>query len=331
MPGPGPTPPARRSLATVEKLSEIERSRVAALLRAAAGAVRFVGYRQAEGDCERLAARILKRYPADAVAGFEFRGVPRGGLIVLGMLSYWLRLDARQLHADDVPARQRPLVLVDDCALTGRRFGEALAAAPERPVIFAHLYSHPRLRAAVAAAEDRVEACLAARDLATFDPGLAAGDEERWLERLPGKRYWLGNAEPVCFAWSEPDRLFWNPAAGLFERGWRFAPPDRCLKHRTSLGPAPAGARRSWRVPAEVAVGEFEGRLRLYQARLDRAYLLSPVAAELWRALACWGDPEAAAARLTSLFEVGPETARADARAFVQRLAGAGLLESVDD
>jgi hypothetical protein len=290
--------------------------------------LRYVDYRQAEQDCEILAGKILDRWPRSELEHASFAAIPRGGFIVLGMLSYALGLKADQL-------REGPglLFLVDDCALTGARFASRLKETGEREVVFVHLYSHPDLRRAIEDKEERVS-CLSAHDLADLapesfpDPERLEGWRRTWRERL-GERYWYGQPEPVCFAWNEPDRPFWNEATGQLEDGWRLLPPHLCLKTRAILGAPPSeiGGPREWQAPADVVTGEFDGLLWLCQTRTEQVFSLSGTGADLWRWLACWGSIETAAQRLTETYGVDPETARRDALAFAAELEGSGLLE----
>jgi hypothetical protein len=315
---------------------EADRERLAHLAKAIRhfeNTVRYIDYRQAEQDCEQLAAMILGRFSRSDLDRFSFSAIPRGGLIVLGMLSYLLDLRPEQLRA---PAADAPsLFLVDDCALTGARLATHLEQTAAQEIVFATLYSHPALRRAVLERETRVSACLAAHDLDDHED-LSAGEvqdwRQRWSERLDGKRYWLGPTELVCFAWSEPDHPFWNPATEAVEDGWRWLPPHLCLKTRSLLaGPSPAAAPREWQSPAHVVSGELDGTLWLCQTKTDRVYSLRGVGADVWRLLACWGHLEPVVAKLTEVYDVDADTARRDARTFSAELESAGLLERVHE
>ncbi len=229
------------------------------MLRRMRDRLRYVDYRQAEQDCEILAAKILERWSRSELEGASFAAIPRGGLIVLGMLSYALGLKTAQLR--EGPG---PLFLVDDCALTGARFASRLKTTDHREVVFVHLYSHPDLRRAIEEKEERVVACVAARDLTDMapesfpDPERLAEWRRKWRERL-GERYWYGQPEPVCFAWNEPDRPFWNEATGEVEDGWRLLPPHLCLKTRAALGGPPPGVQepREWQAPDDSSAASL--------------------------------------------------------------------------
>ena len=202
----------------------------------------------------------------------------------------------------------------------------------------AHLYSCPELRRAVLEAEPRVDACVAAHDLRDLAVELFPDESERarwrqrWRQRLGDDRYWIGVPELVAFAWSEPDRPFWNDATGRVEDGWRFVPPHRCLKNRLRLShprpPAPAPER--WRVPAGVAWGEFDGTVWLHRAAPDELFSLTGTAAVAWKALVAEGGVDAAVAALGEGFDVGPERAGDDVEALASELVAAGLLEPCD-
>lgn len=302
-----------------------------ALVRRLRHTLRYVDYRRAEADCGILAARILDLYPRRELRRFAVRGVPRGGLIVLGMLSYHLGLDAEQLANEDDAGR--PLLLVDDCALSGIRFRGVLGESEGSPVVFAHLYSHPAVRAAILEAEERVEACVAAIDLADHAREIYGDDYERWRtsgrDHLGGP-YWVGLPDLVCFAWSEPDRPIWNPVSRVLEEGWRLLPPHRCLEARAELGPPPIPVEDpTWRVANGVVGAAQDGRIWLYSLDTDQVYSLEGVGADMWRVLACWGSVEAGAAYLAGRYEAKPETLRRDLDGFAATLAGHRLLEAV--
>ncbi len=305
------------------------------LVRRLRRTLRYVDYRQAERDCEALAARLLQAYPRRALEEFAVRGIPRGGMIVLGMLSYMLNLKA-QLAAGCATDPARPLLLVDDCALSGARFRETLAVVASPRVVFAHLYSHPELRAAIVEREPRVERCLAVADLADHARQIYGEEYERWRaagqERLGGGPYWLGLPDLVCFAWSEPDRPIWNPVSEELEEGWRLLPAHRCLKSRAELGPPPAPvAAPAWQVADGVASARCDGRIWLYSLDSDRVYSLEGVAVDMWNVLAGWGSVEAGVEYLAGRYEASRRTLSADLEAFARTLSGHRLLKHAED
>jgi len=149
------------------------------------------------------------------------------------LLSYLLNLKPEQLQ---VPHPDKgPLVIVDDCSLTGARFHQFIDKCQNQQIVFAPLYSHPELRAAIESRESRVVACVSGHDLHDYGPE-EKGDsylawQELWLGRLEGYRYWVGDLEFLCSAWAEPDHPVWNTNTQQVERGWRIVPPELCLKN----------------------------------------------------------------------------------------------------
>jgi len=257
----------------------------------------YVSYQQAERDCQRLGAVLREHYSARELATFTFAGIPRGGLIVLGLLAYYLDLDRAQIQPMTAEI-SGPLCLVDDCALTGYRFGQMVRDSQSRRIVFAHLYSSPHLRRAILEQESRVEQCLAARDLGeglplAGDPGHEA--DVTMEQHLGPDRYWTGPVQPVAFAWSEPDLQVLAAQTRQVEGRWRLVAPDQCLKNRVRLG-LPLRrevAERAWQVPEAVVTGWFDGVLWLLQTETQEVYRLDGPAREIWRGLAVYGDLDA--------------------------------------
>ena len=306
------------------------RFRLQALAGRRAG-VRYIDYRQVEEDCELLAEKLLETYSREDIDSFDFVPIPRGGMIVLGILSYLLGLDPAQLavRADN----SSPVVVVDDVALTGARFAQALATLDDRQVIFAHLYSHPDLRTCIEASEADVVRCMSAQDLVDHVPALYPDPEQRrrwrewWLERLGGRRYWFGQTDTLVFPWSEPDLPLWNPESNEVEDGWRYAAPHRCLGNRADLGMPPrSGSDRLWVVSEGVAYVLLDEGVQMASLSSGEAFGFDGVAGDMWRALAAYGDVDAAVDRLHHLYIVERELLKSDVKTFLEELVAHGLM-----
>lgn len=298
--------------------------------------LRYVDYPQAQQDCERLAAQILQRFRRDELRDFRFVAIPRGGFIVLGMLAYLLGLRRSQLEPPQDP--DAPVVVVDDCALSGVRFEEFMRYLESPHVVFAHLYSSPELREAVEVREAGRVTCLSAHDLRDYAQE-RLGEQHpdwrrRWLERTDRRGYWVGQSEHVCFAWNEPDFGFWNPVTEREENGWRFVPPELCLKnrptsdaHSVSVQFQPQG-KGPLEPSDSVLFGEFEGQVAIGNLKTGESLVLEGVGADMWRVIVEYGNLEEAANALLEIYEVDDATLRADLRAFVEDLLSQGLLEN---
>ena len=297
--------------------------------------LRYVGYRDAEAATERLAERLIERFGRDALRTFRYTAIPRGGLIVLGMLAYALDLTPDQLTEDGPEDATR--VVVDDCAISGDRFRRYLDAHPAwRRLVFAPLVAAAELRAALPAmASGRVVACVSADDLVDRAPERLGADHaawlERWRKRAAGDRPWIGQPDPIVFAWNEPDLGFWNPATERREKGWSLVAPEHCLKHRRrgigveapQVMPEAAGTVGA---ADDVLAIEFEGRLHVGAPTWPSPLVLDGVAADLWRALTRTGDAEGAAAAVAAEYAADPATVRADLEPFLGQLLARGAL-----
>lgn len=189
--------------------------------------LRYIDYLQAERDCARLGEHLQGLLGAE-LSRASFAAIPRGGMIVLGLLASLLHLDREQTGTSD--HEEAVLVVVDDCALSGARFSRFLDGCGSSRVVFAPVYSHPELRSAIQAGEPRVEHVVSAGDLTG-----------RMLSQDPfaSGAYWSGDIEPLAFPWSEPDRLVWDPDKERWEVAWRIVPPELCLKNRPRPGAEP--------------------------------------------------------------------------------------------
>lgn len=304
-------------------------------LSRADGYPRCLTYEQAEADVKRLAAELVAAFGHGEIKHFRYTAIPRGGLIVLGMLTYVLDL---RTEGRSPRSSARPLVVVDDCSISGLRFSQFLQADNSPQVIFAHLYSHPDLRTAIKAQEPRVLACLAAGDLYDLAPKTYPDEQAyrawqaRWRERFQkAPRYWLGLPELVIFPWNEPDLSVWNPILNKAEDNWRLAPPDRCLKNWGRLGlPPRAETHRTLRSPDDVAYSFGDDYVALCNLKTQKVYSLNGIATEMWRALAGYGDPTIVVEHLQSQYDIDEATLRHDVDSFVKSMLAQGLMEVSD-
>ncbi|WP_251965685.1 PqqD family protein [Salinibacter ruber] len=301
-----------------------------------------MGYEQVEKDCETLAETLSQRVGTELLSSADFLGIPRGGLIVLGMLSYALNLPHGQFEP---PASgDAPLVVVDDCALTGSRFRRFLQHHPDREVIFAPLYAHPELCATIEREEPRVTACVNAQDLHDYAPEELGEDhsewQAQWHQRHSDERYWIGRTEHLCFPWGEADTATWNPKRKQVEQGLSVVPPEHRLKNRPGVDssqrepsasvqvqPAPTGPIRP--SPA-VLFGQVGNHTIVANPEADVCIELGGTAAAMWHALVEHGTIGDTMGALRQAYSVGETTLRADLVDFAKQLAVHDLLHVPD-
>ncbi|MDI5934206.1 PqqD family protein [Halomonas kalidii] len=316
---------------------------------------RYVDYHEAERAAERLADALTRRFGDDDLSRFHYTAIPRGGWIVLGMLSYLLDLRPDQLLAPNEAGPLRcpgdgRLVVVDDCALSGLRFQQFLRECDASRVIFCPLYANPELCRAIERDEPGVEACIRAEDLQDVAPQRFGEAYPRWLHerraRIGDSGYWCGIAEYIAFAWCEPQTKYWNAEAERFEAGWNVLPPDLCLKRRITASrlnsTGTESGERGWGTLPHEGAGWRHAADRVLWAEVDSAIALAcmPVgssrsmpcfrlegtAADMWRTLLELGTPEAAESALMDRYAVDPATLRADLARFMSDLEDRGIL-----
>jgi hypothetical protein len=295
----------------------------------------ILSYQDVEGLCAELAERLIAHYGLVELCRFHFTALARGGYLVLGMLAYCLGL--RRERLEQAPLAGQPWVAVDDCAITGLRFGEWLRGHGHAPVIFAPLYSHPELRANLTTAEPRVGACFSAADLNDQAPLVLGQDYPAWrADRLAagaGQRYWVGQIEPLVFPWSEPERSAWNPVTQAYEPVWRLAPANLCLRNRRSpaTGPGvPIDVMREpvgpWRVADELIYAVAGDEVLICDVVRRSALTLRASAATMWCALLDSPDMASAVAAVAQVYSADPERLAHDLLAFAEQLQQRGLL-----
>jgi hypothetical protein len=327
------TEPPCLAVMTSEREEEVTRMEVQARsLRATLPYVRLVSFPQAMDDCEELGKKLVNRFGRDELKRFRFVALPRGGFVVLGLMATAMGLTAEQL----APGRgDEPLVVVDDCAITGARFRAFLECHGKgRRITFVHLHSPPELRQAIESTEEGVVACLTAHDLR-----LRGGEDwqedrrQRWRKRLTGRRYWLGPVEHVCYPWNEPNRSVWIDAAQQIEQAWRVIPPELCVRNRATSTPAPIAiqdqprGKGPLRPSPRVLFGQWQGKTVLADQDSGRSFLLEGAAADTWRGIVEHGTVDGAAADLARVYDAPRHRLEDDAREFVAELEKSGLLE----
>lgn len=295
---------------------------------------RYRDYRDVEEDCAALAERLLERVGPTVRTDYRLVGLPRGGHVVAGLLAYCLDLPASRVGGTPEPGE--PVLLVDDCALSGARFHDQLGRSDAGEVVFAHLWSAPPLRTAIEQAEPRVAACVAGCDLA--EVGLDLPEEEydawrrRWEERSVGADlgYWWGLTEHVCFPWNEPDVRIWNEVTGRVERGWRVVPPERCLENRVAFDDARVRvqprAKGPLRPADDVVFGEDGEGVLLARRGADACFRLEGSAAAIWAAMVERGTLEGVVEALSDLYDAGRDALASDVEAFLGELTARGVV-----
>lgn len=299
---------------------------------------RYRAYQDVEADCAALADRLLDRVGPTVRTDYRLVGIPRGGHVVAGLLSYCLDVPASRCGGAAEPGEC--LLVVDDCAISGARFRDFLSRSQAGEVVFGQLWSPAPLRAAIEEAEPRVTACVSGRNTTEVGRSLPSEEYEAWRHRWEERPvdsdlgYWWGLTEHVCFPWNEPDIRTWNEVTRRIERGWRVIPPARCLENRVTfdsdrlqLQPRATGPLR----PAEdVVFGGSDDGVLVARRGAATCWRLDGSAGDIWEAMVERGTREGIVEELSRRYDGGAETLRSDAETFLDRLIELGLVVGVD-
>ena len=327
--------PALATVGLFDESTEKRLQQMSGHLQSALSRLQYLTYADAEDGCDRLGQALRQEVDAEVLEQVHAVGVPRGGLIVLGMLSYVLNLRHGQLEG--APPDDAPLLLVDDIALTGNRLNRFLQAHPSRNVVVATLFSHPELREAMVRDEPRVTAFVSAFDLEDYDQERSDYDTHKaqWKERWTGTRYWTGQTDPVCFPWSEPDIAVWNPETEALEEGLRIIPPSHCLRnvhatvaaedeaHRIQHQPDATGPIQP---PSDVFFGRVQESTIVANPEADVCIELQDTGAAIWHSLIAHGTEEAVVEDLLATYDIERDALAEHVARFIDELVVNHLL-----
>ena len=240
--------------------------------------VKVYSQQQALNAAKTLALKMQAVIPADVLYQMHVVPIPRGGLFVTAELSYLLNWHREQFVDDG----RSPVCIVDDCSLTGKRFGETLRRFEGRDIWFCHLASTVELREAILLKEGKVKGCIAAEDLCladdSKDPSLP-NDPDRYLNR---------SISHVAYPWTEPGLPVVLPFSGDVQDGWHLIPPHMAKGNLAALNiPLVDGDYQpDIELPAGVVWRLIEDRVILFEAEGQTAIELRGDTAAVWKCCA---------------------------------------------
>jgi hypothetical protein len=251
------------------------------------------------------------------------------------MLSYILRLEPNQLSPPS--SGDFPLMVIDDCSCTGKRFRIFLKNCSSTKVVFATLYSNPALRAALVDQEPRVLACFSARDLQDYsqEPFALESKVVKAQELSPSqdRAYWFGLSDYFCFSWKEPDWMFWNLSTKQVESGWHLVPAEFCLDNNLEkhipIQVLPDRTGKLQLFPS-IVYAFHEGQLVMGNIITNKNFILNDIAKDFWMAIMdLEGDEEKVINRLLLEYDVKEDVLRNDLKTFMANLIEEGILQEL--
>lgn len=232
---------------------------------------------------QKLARQMQAEVPKKSLDNLRIVPIPRGGLFVAGQLAYRLNFKHEQFFDDG----RSPVCIVDDCALTGKRFRQTLRRFDGRDVWFCHLVSAPELRTNILKSEPSLKGCIAAEDLAIRQKDLT---EQMTAE----DRYLNASVEHVAFPWTEPGLPVTVPFTGEVEDGWRLLPPHLVLGNWSLLQILPQALRMKADIQSssQVIWRLSAAGILLYEESDQRLFEISGLAAQIWKGCAGYQSRE---------------------------------------
>jgi hypothetical protein len=281
--------------------------------------LRPVTYADAERLGAKLAAQLQGCLSEAELIKYRLESIPRGGLIVAGLVAYSLTpfLADSARYLESARSEAQLTILIDDCALSGTRIRQWLQAHPRGEVVVGLLHAHPDLLAAIENTEERVRMCVAAELLDDHAPERPDYEDwkRRWTERSP-LDYWTGDPDHVCYPWNEPDVSIWNPVTMRADGGWRVAPPSWCLKNRTDA--RDTDVQRCHTVQGEVEPAEdvlwctLQKRVLIASIQSGAVVALDGAGAAMWHAMIQFETLDAAAEAVAGRYEAPAAEVRTD-------------------
>jgi hypothetical protein len=282
--------------------------------------LRPVSFTEAAAAAFDLADRLRTTLGLETLGDAKLVPVPRGGLIVAGLLAYGLGI---RTGSDD--AGPSPLtIVVDDCSISGHRVREALERLRGERIVVALLHAHPDL-ARVIGREPGVVACVAARELVDHAPQRPdyRAWKERWTARSP-QGLWTGDPDHVCYPWNEPDSLFWNAERARAEPAWRVVPPEWCMKNRAEGHPEDLQILEATEgrlsPSADVVWAEHDNSILVAGTESGTTISLVGSAAVMWRAVIETGERNSALDRVFDHYGATADQLRTDFDRFAAEL-----------
>lgn len=289
--------------------------------------LRPVGTSEVVTLCAKLADRLVDRFGQDISSAYLL-GVPRGGLVIAGLLACALGIPAARVQSLASGADEdRLVIVVDDCSLSGTRIRRWLRDHPGRRIVVALLHASAGLRSAVEA-DRRVIACVVIDELHDHAPTREGADYARWVQRWRQRSrddFWIGHPDRVVYPWNEPDVAIWNSETERAEPGWRVVPPQWCLKNRSATPPPSATAQLcvSSQGPLRASAGVVWAWARqtvlIAHGESGKVTRADGVGASCWEALMTTGDAIAAAEKIAREYDQPLSRVQADVDAFIDR------------
>lgn len=188
-----------------------------------------ITYSQVETATDLLATKLIDRFGRKELKSFSFFPVPRGGLICLGFLSYCLNLTYKNIvHLIEADHKNsKPIVLVDDCSMSGHRLLEFAQRFKGKNTIGAVLYAPKELQDGFKNNSIKSIDCFVGEYLQpSNDVDMLPIKGEVLASKMSLKdRVLAGDFRLPCFPWGEADQTIIDAKMQKPISGWALTRP----------------------------------------------------------------------------------------------------------
>ena len=274
-------------------------------------------------DLTKSLAKIIKQtVPENILKNSQVVAIPRGGLFIQAMLSYFLPLEHHQLQYTENDVDTSPLIIVDDCAISGLRLAQQLKKFPNREIYFFTIASPRELRDSVNSKESRIldfKSVLDVKSYSTLDLNHAS------------QCYWRGQCDTIIFPWSETQRSYRFNGQLSNVPLWKVAPNKLCLSARekkqrirtTEIKENPSSVMST---PDDVLYHTDQGLTRILNVSTMKHYSLDSIGSTIWQSLLKNADLDNVLAELSSIYGVSKTKLNSDVQLLTQKLFNDGLI-----
>lgn len=277
-------------------------------------------------DLTKSLAKIIKQtVPENILKNSQVVAIPRGGLFIQAMLSYFLPLKHHQLQYTENDVDTSPLIIVDDCAISGLRLAQQLEKFPNRDIYFFTIASPEKLRDSVKLKEARVLDFKSVVNIKSYSTLKAQNTQQR---------YWLGQCDAVIFPWSETQRSHFSNGKLSNRPLWKIAPDKLCMSTKAKKQAIKATEVKENQsavlsTPDNILHFTDQGITKILDASTMKHYSLDAIGSDIWQSLLSNSNLDHALAELSATYKVSKTRLNNDMQLLTQKLIDAGLINEL--
>ena len=278
--------------------------------------IQYLDIAKCESLAHSLAQKINLSLDPETLQKSRVVSIPRGGLFVSAMLSYILPIKHHQLQPfSDCDS---PIILIDDCSISGFRLAQQLCGLKNKQIYFYTLVSPAQLRQAALAVQPRLRVFESAMDLNVYNNDSSGRMDAR------SNRYWQGQCDAICFPWGETQRFYPSDSENKQTTLWPVSPLQKNLKSSLLEQKIPFYAvteaqDRAISTGQHILYYSKDNLTRIYNAESKQHYSLDGVGSAIWQSLLSHSTVDQTLEHLCSLFSVEKKRLEKDVKDLIAK------------